>query len=144
MGIGSFSGVKSGRGVTLTPHPLLVPWSRKGRAIPLLLLWAVRPVQNLSACTRVHCTYFTQLRILTQLLSKHLSRIQKSFSNLGITSLNTCFRKNVSYSTETLSRANFQARVQNKEILGITSLNPCYWIDKSYPAETLRTAGKDK
>jgi hypothetical protein len=24
--------------VTLTPHPLLVPWSRKSRAIPLLLL----------------------------------------------------------------------------------------------------------
>ena len=27
MGTGSFLGVKSGRGVTLTPHPLLVPWS---------------------------------------------------------------------------------------------------------------------
>ena len=27
MSTGSFSGVKSGRGVTLTPHPLLVPWS---------------------------------------------------------------------------------------------------------------------
>jgi len=36
MGTGSFSGVKSGRGVTLSPHPLLVPWSRTGRAIPLL------------------------------------------------------------------------------------------------------------
>jgi hypothetical protein len=56
MGAGSFLGVKSGRGVTLTPHPLLVPWSRKGRAIPLLPLWAVRPVQSLSACTRVHFT----------------------------------------------------------------------------------------
>ena len=33
-----FPGVKSGQGVTLTPHPLLVPWSRKGRAIPLLPL----------------------------------------------------------------------------------------------------------
>jgi hypothetical protein len=57
MGTGSFPGVKSGRGVTLTPHPLLVLWSRKGRAIPLLPLWAVRlyrpsvPVQgcNLSS-----------------------------------------------------------------------------------------------
>ena len=56
MGTGSFPGVKSGRGVTLTPHPLLVPWSRKGRAIPLLPLCAVRPVQSLSACTRVHFT----------------------------------------------------------------------------------------
>ena len=33
--------------MTLTPHPLLVPWSRKRRAIPLLPLWAVRPVQSL-------------------------------------------------------------------------------------------------
>ena len=39
-------------------HPRLVPWSRKGRAIPLLPLWAVRPVQSLSACTRVHFTFF--------------------------------------------------------------------------------------
>ena len=49
MGTGSFPGVRSGRGVTLTPHPLLVPWSRKSRAITLLPLWAVRPVQSLSA-----------------------------------------------------------------------------------------------
>jgi hypothetical protein len=58
MGTGSFPGVKSGRGVTLTPHHLLVTWSRKGRAIPLLLLWAVRPVQSLSACTSVHFTFY--------------------------------------------------------------------------------------
>ena len=57
VGTGSFPGVKSGRGVTLTPHPLLVPWSRKSRAIPLLPLWAVRPVQGLSACTRTHFTF---------------------------------------------------------------------------------------
>ena len=37
------------------PSPLLVLWSKKGRAIPLLPLWAVRPVQSLSACTRVYC-----------------------------------------------------------------------------------------
>ena len=48
-----FPGVKSGRGVALTPHPLLVPWSRKSRAIPLLPLWAVRPVHSLSVSTRV-------------------------------------------------------------------------------------------
>ena len=57
MGTGSFPGLKNGRGVTLTPHPLLVPWSRKGRAIPLLPLWAVRSVQSLSACTRVTFTF---------------------------------------------------------------------------------------
>jgi hypothetical protein len=51
MGTGSFLGVKSGRDVTLTPRSLLVPWSRRGRAIPLLPLWAVRPVQSPSAFT---------------------------------------------------------------------------------------------
>jgi len=40
MGTGSFPRVKSGRGVTLTTHPLLVPWPRKSRAIPLLTPWA--------------------------------------------------------------------------------------------------------
>jgi hypothetical protein len=40
MGTGSFPGVKSGRGVTLTIHPLLVPSSRKSRAITLPIFWA--------------------------------------------------------------------------------------------------------
>ena len=56
MGTGSFPRVKSGRGVTLIPHPLLVSWSRKG--IPLLPLRAVRPVQSLRACTKVNFTFF--------------------------------------------------------------------------------------
>jgi len=56
MGTESFQGVKSGRGLTVTPHSLLVS-SRKSRAIALLRLWAVRPVQSLSACTRVHFTF---------------------------------------------------------------------------------------
>jgi len=56
-GTGSFPGIKSGRGVTLSPHPLLVPWSRKSRAIPLLPLWAVRPIQSINACARVHLTF---------------------------------------------------------------------------------------
>jgi hypothetical protein len=57
MGTRSFPGVNSGRGVTLIPHPLLVPWSWKCRAIPLLPPWVVQPVQSLSACTRVHFTF---------------------------------------------------------------------------------------
>ena len=55
-------GLMSGRGVSLTPHPLLVPWSRKSRAIPLLPVLAVRPVQSLTACTRVHFTFFFTLQ----------------------------------------------------------------------------------
>ena len=53
---GSFLGAKSVRGMTLTPHPPPVPSSRKSRTIPPLPLRAVRPVQSLSACTRVHFT----------------------------------------------------------------------------------------
>ena len=40
MGTGSFPGVRCGRGVTLTPHPLLVQRSKQSRAIPLLSLRA--------------------------------------------------------------------------------------------------------
>ena len=40
MGTGSFPGLKCGRGVLLTTHPLLVPRSRKSRAIPLPTFWA--------------------------------------------------------------------------------------------------------
>ena len=58
MYTGSFPVVKSGRGVTLTPHPLLVPCSTNSRAIPVLPLWAVRPVQSLSACTVQLYLYF--------------------------------------------------------------------------------------
>ena len=64
MGTGSFPGIKSGLGVTLTRHPLLVPWSWKGRTIPLLPLWAVRPVQSLSACTRVTFTFYVYITLL--------------------------------------------------------------------------------
>jgi len=45
-------------GRDVDPSLLLVPWSRKSRAIPLLPLLAVRPVQSLSVCTRLHFTFF--------------------------------------------------------------------------------------
>ena len=71
MGTGSFPGVKSGRGVTLTPHTLLVPWSWKGRAIPLLPLCAVRPVQSLGACTRVQLPMYLKLLIWFECWNTH-------------------------------------------------------------------------
>ena len=40
IGTGSFLGVKCGRDVLLTTHPLLVPRSWESRAIPLPTLWA--------------------------------------------------------------------------------------------------------
>jgi len=73
MGTGSFPGGKRGRGVTLTPRSLLVPWSRKSRVISLNPLWAVQPVQSLSACTRVHLLlsgYYKRISHIFKFLSK--------------------------------------------------------------------------
>jgi len=58
MSTGSFPGVNRGRVVTLTPHPLLVPWSWKSRAIPLL------PPMGRTACTGLHCLYKGALYLL--------------------------------------------------------------------------------
>ena len=74
MGIWSFPGVKIGRGVTLTPHPLLVPWRRRSRAILLLPVWAVRPVQILSASTWVHFIFLTLLLNLCEYFLWYLYR----------------------------------------------------------------------
>jgi len=78
-----FPGGKSGRGVTLTPHPLLVPWSWKTRATPLLPLWAVQPVQSLSACTRVTFTF-------TYILYKSTIHISYDCNNFSENSWNFC------------------------------------------------------
>ena len=51
---------RSGRDADLST--LLVPWSKKSRTMPLLPLWALWPVQSLSACTTV---YFYCLQKLT-------------------------------------------------------------------------------
>jgi hypothetical protein len=59
MGTGSFPGVKNGRGVTLTPLSLVVPWSWKGRAIPL------RPLRGRTACTEPQCLYKGALYLFT-------------------------------------------------------------------------------
>jgi len=55
MGTGSFPGVKCGRDVLLTTHPLLAPKSWKGSAIPLPPLWATtRPVTGLLYFLRLY------------------------------------------------------------------------------------------
>jgi hypothetical protein len=77
---GSFPGVKSGRGVTLTPHPLPAPWSWKSRAIPLLPLRAVRPVQSLSVCNK-RCTLPFSSTACRH--GRRLHRIQVPRPNLG-------------------------------------------------------------
>jgi len=57
-----FHGGKERPGLDADPSPPLVPWSWKSRTIPLFLLWTVRPVQSLSACTREQFTFFNPTR----------------------------------------------------------------------------------
>jgi hypothetical protein len=81
MGTGSFRGVKSGRGVTLTPHPVPVPWSLKSRAIPLFphgpygLYRASVPVQGCTLFLPEHqwtrpSTPLSRLHVHTQALGR--------------------------------------------------------------------------
>jgi hypothetical protein len=51
MGTGSFPGVKSGRGVTLTPHPLVVPLVMKEQS------YTSTPPMGCTACTEPQCLY---------------------------------------------------------------------------------------
>jgi len=55
MGTGSFPGVKSGRGVTLTPHPLLVPLVMKEYSC------TSTPPMGRTACTEPQCLYKGEL-----------------------------------------------------------------------------------
>ena len=78
MGTGSFPGVKCGRGVTLTLHPLLVPWSRKSRGILLDPLWAVRPVQKCKGAVYLYLYLPCLLRVqsIFAALLSHTDRLQ--------------------------------------------------------------------
>jgi hypothetical protein len=62
MGTGSFPGVKSGRGVTLTPHPLLVPLVMKEQSYTFI------PPMGCTACTVPQCLYRGALYLLPYLL----------------------------------------------------------------------------
>jgi hypothetical protein len=64
IGTGSSPGVKSGRGVTLTPHPLLVPLVIKE------LSYTSTPFMGRTACTEPQCLYEGALYLY---LTYHLS-----------------------------------------------------------------------
>ena len=86
MGTGSFPGVKCGRGVLLTTHPLLVPQSWKSRAIPLPTLWAT------PACNRDYffnnkfcCVIFQNVKdvftitLNSEILHRKIIKVSKPF-----------------------------------------------------------------
>jgi hypothetical protein len=57
MGIMSFPGVKSDRGVTLTPHPFMVPLIMKEQSYTSTPPMGLTVYKNLSAYTRMHFTF---------------------------------------------------------------------------------------
>jgi len=73
MGTGSFPGVKSGRGVTLTPHPRLVPLVMKEQS------YTSTPPMGRTACTEPQRLYkgalyffFTEVKNAWSYTSTHL------------------------------------------------------------------------
>ena len=65
LGTGSFLGVKSGRGVTLTPHPLLVPLVMKEYSYT-----STSPMGR-TACTEPQCLYKGPFYLLPYLNALH-------------------------------------------------------------------------
>jgi len=51
MGTGAFPGVKCGRGVTLSPHPFLVPLVMKDKS------YISTPPMGRTVCTEPQCLY---------------------------------------------------------------------------------------
>jgi hypothetical protein len=58
MGTGSFPGVKSSRGVMLTPHPLLVPLIMKEYS------YTSTPLMGRTSCTEPQCLYKGDLYLI--------------------------------------------------------------------------------
>jgi len=59
-----FLGDKERLGRDADTSPLLPHWSIKSRAISLLPLWVVRPVQSLRFCTRVQFYFFLKSALI--------------------------------------------------------------------------------
>jgi hypothetical protein len=66
MGTGSFPGGKERPGRDADPSPPSSAVVMKGKSYISIPLWAVRPVDSLSACTRVHFTLLLAERQNTQ------------------------------------------------------------------------------
>jgi len=68
IGTGSFLGVKSGRGVTLTLHPLLVPLVMKEYS------YTSTPPKGHTACTELQCLYKGDLYLYFYAVSYQLTQ----------------------------------------------------------------------
>ena len=97
MGTRSFPGVKYSRGVLLTTHLLLVPWSWKSRAIPVPTLWATTgPVtgtlylyEYLKGHGKVKAVHaVNSMQTLPNLCSLRLKQFHKRYKKIEIKILN--------------------------------------------------------
>ena len=114
MGTGSFPGVKSGRGVTLTPHPLLVPLSWKGRAITLLPLWAF------VACTEPQCLYKGDLYLyfyihLHRRTHRPCTTQARPNSSLGLSVADPCYSVNYGHFSTWPDQTTLRSAIQHCE-----------------------------
>jgi len=79
MSTGSFPGVKYGRCVLLTTHPLLVPRSWKSRAITLPTLWVKpRPVTRIF---HFYFYYFLRNKVTALITSRKIITIHNSLQS---------------------------------------------------------------
>ena len=76
MGTGAFPGVKCGRGVLLTTHPLLVPRSWNSRAITLPTLGVTPGLQ------RDHFTYYHKYALVLKLSARFFVRSSKILNSV--------------------------------------------------------------
>ena len=83
MGTGFFPGVKCGRGVVLTTHPLLALRSWKSKAIPL---YPYPPLGHNRACNGVTLSFFTSGRTLG------ISKQRNVLTDIGENWTEKCFR----------------------------------------------------
>ena len=83
MGTGSFPGVKYGRDVLLTTHPLLVPWSWKSRAIPLPTLWAITgPVTGTLYFSLLQLACHSVAVVVALVLTKHIKNYTRKYRHI--------------------------------------------------------------
>ena len=123
MGTRSFPGVKSGRGMRLTPHPLLVPWSWKGTAISLL------PPMGRTTCTEPQWLYKGAL---------YLTSVPVQGCTLPFLFYHTILNKSFSHTCYMPHQSNYCLyylpnkilwEVQNKELVVLQSpILPCYLV----------------
>jgi hypothetical protein len=113
MGTESFAGVKSGRGMTLTPHPLLVPLVMKEYSYTSIL-----PMGH-TACTEFQCLY----RVSVPLQSQCLYRASVPVKSLSACTESQCLYR-VSVPVQSLSACT-ESQCLYRVLVPVQGLSAC-------------------